>query len=109
MLVVHIANTRETAVAELPSLLKGETVKPASGLGSQSGNSPVAAVVGGAFTNDDLEAVKAACDPVKQIAWFKKVPAGPGAPQPEVLAEGIQEKLDEEFKAGVPTPQIYWW
>lgn len=107
--VVHIANTRVAAVAELPALLKGENVKPASGLGSQSGVLPVAAVVGGAFTNEDLEAAKAACDPVKQIPWFKKVPAGPGAPPAEVLAKGISEKLSEEFKSGLPAPGVYWW
>ncbi|KAI8245862.1 hypothetical protein K4K56_003700 [Colletotrichum sp. SAR 10_98] len=100
---------RATAVAELPALLKGENVKPASGLGSQSGVLPVAAVVEGAFTNEGLEAAKAACDPVKQIPWFKKSPAGPGAPPAEVLAKVISEKLSEEFKSGLPAPGVYWW
>ncbi|KAM0420637.1 hypothetical protein ACHAPT_011553 [Fusarium lateritium] len=107
--VVHIANTRSTAIQELPTLLKGEPIKPASGLGSQSGQFPLAAVVGGAFTNEDLEAVKEACDPVKKIAWFKKIPASPEAPPAGVLAKGIQEKLDEEFREKTPEPGVYYW
>ncbi|KAF4973682.1 hypothetical protein FSARC_71 [Fusarium sarcochroum] len=102
--VVHIANTGATAIEELPALLQGKAIKPASGLGSQSGAALVAAVVGGAFTNEDLEAVKAACDPVKPLPWFKKIPVGLGAPPAEVLAEGIQKKLDEEFKSEGPKP-----
>ena len=95
--VVHVCHNVAQAVAELPLLLAGTKPKPASGLGSQSDAIPAAIIVGGGFAPENFDLIRAACDPVKPMPWFRTIPKG-GPPPPDVLVQVIRSALDSQFK-----------
>jgi len=103
--VVHVCTTLDTALSEIPALLKGETSPPSSGLGTNNGgsvrNDISFIVIGGGYSKDDVDAIKAAADGVKPLPFFwadisKTV--GPGPPTPEVVKERILESVEKEEK-----------
>lgn len=80
----------EAAISEIPRVLRGEAVVPASGAGSNTTvpaderRVPKAVIVGGAFTPEEFEVVRKA--DVKSVPWMKvelsKVPVDMRPPNP---------------------------
>ncbi|KIX06996.1 uncharacterized protein Z518_04972 [Rhinocladiella mackenziei CBS 650.93] len=114
--LVMVCTSVDSAVSEIPALLKGESVTPSSGLGSNAegaGRSDVSLIiVGGGYSPADLEAIRSAVDAVKPLAFFvadtsKSPPGATGPPPPDVIKKRImdciegQEKGEGEFAPGV--------
>ena len=107
--VIHVCRTTDDAKNELPAFLKGESVKPSSGFGTNvdnssptSGTEVKAVIVGGGYSPEEFEAIKAAVDGSKPLPFIradtsKPRPAGapPGPPGPAELRERITKALDE--------------
>ncbi|CZR56578.1 uncharacterized protein PAC_06467 [Phialocephala subalpina] len=106
--VVHICQSVETAPVEIPALLRGEVVKPASGLESNTSRSPaeqrvpIAVIVGGAFSAADLEKIMSR-EGVMKLPWLKAdpklLPPGAGPPPDPAypgFAAGAIERLFRE-------------
>ncbi len=118
-LVVHVCRTTDDARNELPTFLKGESIKPSSGFGSNvdsssptSGTAVKAIIVGGGYSPEEFEAIKAAVNGAKPLPFIradtsKPRPAGapPGPPGPAELRERITKALEEakgkEWEAGL--------
>lgn len=117
--VIHVVQNAEAATAELPALLKGESVKPSSGFGSNvsastptSGTEVKGVIVGGGYSPEEFEAIKKAVDGIKALPFVradtsKPRPAGapPGPPGPSEIRERVQKALEEAkgkgWEAGV--------
>lgn len=107
--VIHVVRSAESATTELPALLKGESVKPSSGFGSNvdastptSGTEVKAVIVGGGYSPEEFETIKAAVDGVKPLPFVradtsKPRPAGapPGPPPPSEIRERVLATLEE--------------
>jgi hypothetical protein len=112
--VIHVVRSVDDAKSELPALLKGEKVTPASGFGSNVDNSsPVsgtevkAVIVGGGYSPEDFDAIKAVVDEVKPLPFVradtsKPRPAGapPGPPGPAEIRERVTKALAEADAKG---------
>ena len=108
-IVIHVVRDTQSAQTELPALLKGESVTPSSGFGSNvdnssptSGNEVKAVIVGGGYSPEEFDAIKAAVDSVKPLPFVradtsKPRPAGapPGPPQPSEIRERVTKALGE--------------
>lgn len=104
-IVAHACITTEAAETEIPALLRGETVKPASGYGTnvngegQPRTDISLVIVGGGYQPEELVKIKAASDAVKPVPFFAadraKNPAAPGPPPPEIIKQRILAKVDE--------------
>lgn len=105
--VIHVCNALTGALDELPKLLSGETVVPSSGFGSNtskstptSGSEIKGIIIGGGYSPDDAEQIKAACDQIKPLPIFradttKKRPDGvSGPPNPEELKRRVMEAFE---------------
>ena len=105
MTVVHACITTEAAETEIPALLRGEAIKPASGYGTntrgdgQPRNDISFIIVGGGYQPAELDKIKAVSDAVKPVPFFAadraKNPAAPGPPPPEIIKQRILAKVDE--------------
>jgi len=114
--VVHVCTGLESATTEIPALLKGETAKPSSGLGSNAegaSRSDVSMIiVGGGYSKDDLDAIKSAADAVKPVAVFfadVSKTVGPGPPAPDVIKGRMMESIEKEEKDGGWAPGVYMY
>jgi len=115
--VVHVCTTQETALSEIPALLKGETVTAASGLGTNSEGSARAdialIIIGGGYSNDNVQAIKVLADAVKPlpILWADiGKTSGTGPPTPETIRNRIVECIEKEEKSnGAWAPGIYMY
>jgi hypothetical protein len=71
--VSHVFHTPQAVAAELPSLLKGQTVKPSSGLGknaeSEKSQAPKAIVVGAGFSRSELGEMRE-LEGAKSVPWL---------------------------------------
>lgn len=120
--VVHACTSRETAVSEIPALLKGEAVLAASGLGTNASSSSSPArsdvsliLVGGGYLPDEFPPIRAAVDAVKPMPYFladtsKTPPGATGPPPAEVLTKRILESVESEEQKngdGVLVPGVY--
>ncbi|KAJ9602499.1 hypothetical protein H2200_013042 [Cladophialophora chaetospira] len=115
--VVHVCTTQETAMSEIPALLRGETITAASGLGTNAegaSRTDVSLIIlGGGNSKDNVEEIKAAADAVKPLpllwADVSKMSGG-GRPSPEGIRDRIFECLEREGKdGGAPAPGIHMW
>ncbi|KAI9879113.1 MAG: hypothetical protein M1823_006873 [Watsoniomyces obsoletus] len=107
--IIHVVRTTDDAKSELPALLKGDSVKPSSGFGSNtdassptSGTEVKAVIVGGGYSPDEFEAIKSAVDGTKPLPFIradtsKPRPAGapPGPPPPSEIRERLMKALEE--------------
>ncbi|OAL29466.1 hypothetical protein AYO20_09203 [Fonsecaea nubica] len=116
--VVHVCNSTDTAVSEIPGLLKGTVSPPSSGLGSNAegaGRSDISLIIiGGGFTPEDFQAIKSAADSVKPLPLFcadtSKVPAGAGPPPPELIKKRMLDAIEKEEKGeGEWAPGLYMY
>ncbi|KIW72589.1 hypothetical protein PV04_00770 [Phialophora macrospora] len=115
--VVHVCTTRDTAVSEIPALLRGETAAPSSGLGANaegSARSDVSLIIiGGGYSKDDVQAIKEAADAVKPLPLFWadiSKTAGSGPPAPDMIKKRIIDSIEKEESAdGEWAPGIYMY
>jgi hypothetical protein len=106
--VIHVCQNADSATSELPALLKGESIKPSSGFGSNasastptSGTELKGIIIGGGYSPEEFEAIKKAVDGVKPLPFLradtsKPRPAGapPGPPPPEEIRKRVLEQLE---------------
>lgn len=119
--VVHICNSVETAQNEITALMRGERIMPSCGLGSHTTSSelrkPVAVLVGGKFTDEEIEVVRQHSDEARMIPWFtadKSVtPPGGWPPKPDYARERMIKSLEEHGITadgqGVGKDQVWLW
>ncbi|KAF2723214.1 hypothetical protein K431DRAFT_344790 [Polychaeton citri CBS 116435] len=71
--VVHVWHDTSTARQELPALLRGESVRPRTGLGtnmqSETARAPKAVVVGAGFARSDVDIMRD-CEGGDNIPWL---------------------------------------
>ncbi|KIX93361.1 uncharacterized protein Z520_11004 [Fonsecaea multimorphosa CBS 102226] len=116
--VVHVCNNADTAVSEIPTLLKGDIISPSSGLGANaqgSGRSDISfIIIGGGFSPEDVQAIKSAADGVKPVAFFcadtSKTPAGAGPPPGEMIKKRMMDAIEKEEEGdGKWAPGVYMY
>ncbi|ETI28821.1 hypothetical protein G647_01273 [Cladophialophora carrionii CBS 160.54] len=115
--VVHVCTSRDTAVSEIPALLRGETTAPSSGLGANaegSARSDVSLIIiGGGYPKDDVQAIKEAADAVKPLPLFcadVSKTAGSGPPPPDMIKKRIIDSIEKEEKGeGEWAPGVYMY
>ena len=117
--VVHVCATTESALSEIPALLKGEKVTPSSGQGTNAaageGNArtDISLVVIGAFAPPDAQAITKTVEDVKPVAVFladttKKSPGQQGPPTIEMIQARILESISAAEKGdGTWAPGVY--
>lgn len=113
------------ALTELPALLAGGSPTPSSGYGSNAkttgtptpGSSVRGILIGGGYSPDDVEQIKAACDKAKALPFFradtsKPRPEGapPGPPPVEELTKRVLESFEGATKEGDGwAPGVYFF
>jgi len=115
--IVHHCDSVDTALSEIPALLRGEAIRPSSGFGTNvkgpARNDVQLILIGGAFAEEDVSAILAAVEDVKPLAFFRtdpgKVPSGtPGRPPPEAIRTRILNCVEaEEQPEGHWAPGVY--
>ncbi|KAF8851380.1 hypothetical protein BDZ45DRAFT_750729 [Acephala macrosclerotiorum] len=116
--IVHICQSVEAAEAEIPVLLHGENVKPASGLVSSTARPPseqrvpTAIVARGAFSAEDHERNRSH-EGVKKVPWLKAdlklLPPGIGPPPDSAypgFAAGAIKTLFREHGFGLESTAV---
>ena len=114
---MHVCTSRDTAVSEIPAVLRGETTAPSSGLGSNAegaARSDISfIVIGGGYSHDDVQAIKSAADAVKPLPLFwadVSKTAGSGPPTPDTIKTRIMDCVEKEEKGeGEWAPGIYMY
>ncbi|KAK4947754.1 hypothetical protein LTR10_013262 [Elasticomyces elasticus] len=92
-------NNTQAVLSEVPALLKGESVVPSSGVGSNAkgqARTDPALIILGAFPPQELDEIKSAIEAVKPMPVFaadvtKKSPGQQGAPSIEMIQQRIVE------------------
>ena len=102
--VVHVCQNNESALHELPALLRGENVKPSSGVGSNLDSSapkpPKALFVGGGWTGAAIEQMRGVDTVMTSIpyvhpgATFQAAQSGP--PPMEKIIAGVKKVFAEQ-------------
>ena len=82
--MIHVIHTVADGQREMPTVLQGEAKKPVSGLGSNAHNAsiatsgkhpvPRAAMIGGAFSHEDFDAMRATAG-ADHVPWLMADPA----------------------------------
>jgi hypothetical protein len=122
--IIHVCTSLQTAVSELPQLLASSSSsappKPSSGYGSNAtidgslvdGSQLSAILIGGGFSAEDVQLIKATTDKVREVPVFRadtsvrRDPGAVGPPKVEEIADRVLEALEREregeaFKMGV--------
>ncbi|OAP62447.1 hypothetical protein AYL99_04650 [Fonsecaea erecta] len=116
--VVHVCTNVDAAVEEIPALMKGNTTRPSSGMGTNASGrerSDISLIIiGGGFSPQDIQAIKSAADSVKPVAIFcadtSKTPAGAGPPPPDMIKKRMMGGIEKEEKGeGQWAPGIYMY
>jgi len=103
--VIHACHSVETAIREIPRLLRGEFVAPESGLGtnafrgnppgSQVEKVPQAIIMGGGFQAAEFERIQQVCEPIRKMPWFRADTSRSTGPPPlELITQRIRESLE---------------
>lgn len=100
--MVHVCHNAPIAKSELPPLLKGKRIEPASGKGSNTKTSepkiPEAIFVGGGFSETELEEMRAV-DVLRTVPWMypsaHKRPKTTGPPPIEMIVARAKEAFAE--------------
>lgn len=117
VVVVHVCTSVDTAVSEIPALLKGDEAKPSSALGTNS-EGPIRTdvsliLIGGGYSKADVDAIKAAVDSAKPLAIFwadVSKTAGSGPPPPDMIKARLMESIEKEEKGeGEWSPGVYMY
>ncbi|KAB8202562.1 hypothetical protein P875_00075758 [Aspergillus parasiticus SU-1] len=102
--VTHLFLSPATAKNEIPALLR----QTGSTTSTESGNSPAAIIMGGGYTQTDLEEIRAASQgpDAKPVAWLKVDPAKTPSSIPvgpeygRAVAKRTKDRLDELVRDG---------
>ncbi|KAJ9496492.1 hypothetical protein LTR67_006315 [Exophiala xenobiotica] len=114
--VVHVCANTETALSEIPSLLKGDKITPSSGQGSNATGdvrTDISLIIIGAFAPPDVQAIEGAAQGVKPMPIFladtsKKSPGQQGPPTIEMIQQRILESINAaEEGEGNWAPGVY--
>ncbi len=102
--VVHVCLTHESALEELPAILRGNLVTPSSAIGTNAERDaserfgPRAVVLGGGVTMEEYGELKEKAGAKGEVTWLKLDPQRSknlGVPNPETIATMIREMLKE--------------
>ncbi|OJJ50232.1 hypothetical protein ASPZODRAFT_13320 [Penicilliopsis zonata CBS 506.65] len=71
--VIHFVMSAEAGKAEIPAILRGESVSPTNEYGTHDySKTPDAVVLGGGYDEQDISTMRAACQGVKNnIPWLR--------------------------------------
>ena len=103
-IVTHLFLSPSTAKNEIPALLR----QTSSTTSTEHGNSPAAIIMGGGYTDTDLDEIRAASrgPDAKAVAWLKvdpqktpsSLPVGPEYAR--AVAQRTKDRLDELVRNG---------
>ncbi|KAI1622774.1 hypothetical protein EDD37DRAFT_611182 [Exophiala viscosa] len=98
---LHGCNNTQAVLSEVPALLKGESVVPSSGVGSNAkgqARTDPALIILGPFPPHELDEIKSAIETAKPMPVFvaditKRSPGQQGPPSIEMVQQRIMESI----------------